>query len=103
MDSIVYITKVILLRTNERLLLGHDGFFQKIKHFQHYSALMLKLKIMDNQNKAISPFGDLINMNENYEVEYWASRFDVKPEVLKNAVLAVGNSAVAVEKYLKGK
>ena len=80
----------------------HDGFCQKIKHFQYYSALMLKLKIMDHQNKTISPFGDLINVNENYEVEYWANTFHVKPEVLKNAVLAVGNSAVAVEKYLKG-
>jgi len=57
---------------------------------------------MDKQNNAISPFGDLININENYEVEYWANTFDVKPEVLKNAVLAVGNSAAAVEKYLKG-
>jgi len=57
---------------------------------------------MDNQNNTVSPFGDLININENFEVEYWANIFDVKPEVLKHAVLAVGNSAIAVEKYLKG-
>jgi hypothetical protein len=44
---------------------------------------------------------DSINMEEYYVVEYWASKFDVKPEVLKQVVKEIGPSVDGVRKYLK--
>ncbi|WP_413667366.1 DUF3606 domain-containing protein [Mucilaginibacter sp. Mucisp86] len=58
---------------------------------------------MDNRSKAGWPDNSLINTSENYEVEYWANKFGVRPERLKTAVRAVGNSAAAVAKYLNSK
>ena len=43
-----------------------------------------------------------INMNEDYEVRDWSTKFGVTPEHLQRAVDAVGDRAEAVEKYLKG-
>ncbi|WP_244228743.1 DUF3606 domain-containing protein [Mucilaginibacter endophyticus] len=59
--------------------------------------------VMDNRNKTGAPDNSLINTSENYEVEYWANKFGVRPERLKTAVRAVGNSAAAVAKYLNNK
>lgn len=42
-----------------------------------------------------------IAMGENYEVQYWKDKFGVSAEELLRAVDAVGNSADAVEKYLR--
>ena len=58
---------------------------------------------MENMNKITWTNGNLINTSENYEVEYWANKFGVRPERLKTAVRAVGNSAAAVAKYLNNK
>lgn len=55
---------------------------------------------MENMNKNSWTNGNLINTSENYEVEYWANKFGVRPERLKTAVRAVGNSTVAVAKFL---
>lgn len=55
---------------------------------------------MDDKNKVGSPDKDLINTHENYEVEYWANKFGVTSEELKNIVKQVGNSAEAVKKHL---
>lgn len=54
-----------------------------------------------NNNYTGSLDSDKVNIHENYEVEYWANKFGVKPEQLKNAVETVGTSATAVEQYLK--
>ncbi|KEQ53730.1 DUF3606 domain-containing protein [Sphingobium chlorophenolicum] len=43
-----------------------------------------------------------IAMGEDYEVEYWTNKFGVSRDRLQQAVDAVGNSADAVEKHLKG-
>ncbi len=43
-----------------------------------------------------------IAMSEDYEVEYWTKKFGVSRDKLQQAVDAAGNSASAVEKYLKG-
>lgn len=43
-----------------------------------------------------------IAMGEDYEVEYWTHRFGVSRDRLQQAVDAVGNSADAVERHLKG-
>ncbi|WCT14694.1 DUF3606 domain-containing protein [Mucilaginibacter jinjuensis] len=56
---------------------------------------------MDNKAKTGSPDSDLINVSEDYEVQYWSKKFGVSAEQLKTAVKAVGNSAKAVGKHLK--
>jgi hypothetical protein len=58
---------------------------------------------MENMNKITWTNGNLINTSENYEVEYWANKFGVRPERLKTAVRAVGNSTAAVAKFLGNK
>jgi hypothetical protein len=42
-----------------------------------------------------------INIEEEYEVEFWTDHFRVSKPKLKEAVNAVGDSADAVRKYLK--
>ena len=42
-----------------------------------------------------------IALGEDYEVRYWTEKFGVSRERLEEAVKAVGNSASAVEQYLK--
>ncbi len=42
-----------------------------------------------------------IAMGEDYEVDYWTKKFGISREKLQAAVNAVGNSASAVEDYLK--
>jgi hypothetical protein len=56
---------------------------------------------MDNKTKTSSPDSRRINMEEDYEVEYWTTILDVTRAKLKAAVNAVGTSAAAVRKYLK--
>jgi hypothetical protein len=41
-----------------------------------------------------------INMEEYYVVEYWANKFEVKPEVLKQVIKEIGSSVDGVRKYL---
>jgi hypothetical protein len=41
-----------------------------------------------------------INMEEYYVVEYWANKFEVKPEVLKQVIKEIGPSVDGVRKYL---
>lgn len=42
-----------------------------------------------------------VSMEEDYEVRYWAEKFGVSADRLQEAVNRVGNSAAAVEEYLK--
>jgi hypothetical protein len=42
-----------------------------------------------------------IALGEDYEVRYWTDKFGVSRQRLEEAVRAVGNSATAVEQYLK--
>lgn len=43
-----------------------------------------------------------IALGEDYEVDYWTGKFGVSRDRLEQAVKAVGNSADAVERHLKG-
>ncbi len=43
-----------------------------------------------------------IALGEDYEVRYWTEKFGVSKDRLEEAVKAAGNSADAVERYLKG-
>jgi Protein of unknown function (DUF3606) len=42
-----------------------------------------------------------ININERLELQYWADRFGVTQERVRQAVEKVGNSAEAVEREIK--
>ena len=42
-----------------------------------------------------------INVNEAYELRDWAEKFGVSPELVREAVKAVGDRAENVEKYVK--
>jgi len=57
----------------------------------------------DNRKKRGEPDRSTINMNENYEKEYWKKKFRVSGQALAGAVRAVGKSAKKVEAYLKEK
>jgi hypothetical protein len=56
----------------------------------------------DDKTKTGSPDRDRINVNEDYEVQYWTKKFGVSAAQLKAAVSAVGPTAKAVEAHLKG-
>jgi hypothetical protein len=58
----------------------------------------------DNKSNTGSPDRDRISTSEDYEVRYWADKFGVSQDELKDAVKASGsNSPDKVEAYLKGK
>ena len=56
----------------------------------------------DNKTLRAPQDASRIAMGEDYEVEYWTGKFGVSKEKLQEAVDAVGNSADAVERHLKG-
>jgi len=58
---------------------------------------------MDNKSKVGQPDRSRINTSERYEMDYWKNKFGVSSQQLTGAVRAVGNSAKAVEEYLKDK
>lgn len=43
-----------------------------------------------------------VNVNEDYEVQYWTGRFNCSRQQLEDAVKAVGVSSERVEQYLRG-
>jgi Protein of unknown function (DUF3606) len=57
----------------------------------------------DNLKKRGSPDSKTINMNEEWEKEYWKKKFRVSGQQLAGAVRAVGKSVKKVEKYLNEK
>ncbi|WP_293783551.1 DUF3606 domain-containing protein [uncultured Pedobacter sp.] len=56
---------------------------------------------MDDKQKTGNADRARINVNEGYELDYWSDKFGVSKDKLKAAVETVGNSASAVEDYLK--
>jgi hypothetical protein len=55
----------------------------------------------DDKKNAGSPDRDRINVNEDYELQYWTMRLGVSAEVLRAAVKAVGPTAAAVREHLR--
>lgn len=53
----------------------------------------------DKQNTG-SPDRDRINVNEDYELQYWTKNLGVTSDQLKAAVKAVGPTAAAVRQHL---
>ena len=58
---------------------------------------------MENNIIPINRTHNYIDISEYYEIEYWAARFNVRPEQIRAAVKAVGNSVSSVEHYLNKK
>lgn len=54
----------------------------------------------DDKKNTGSPDRDRINVNEDYELQYWTMRLGVSAEELRNAVKAVGPTAETVRKHL---
>jgi hypothetical protein len=57
----------------------------------------------DNLKKRGSPDSKTINMNEEWEKEYWKKKLNVSGQQLAGAVRVVGKSVEKVTKYLKDK
>jgi hypothetical protein len=55
----------------------------------------------DDKSKRGPQDRNRINLNEDYEVQYWSEKFGVSSEQLRQAVEKVGSSAAAVEQELK--
>lgn len=55
---------------------------------------------MDSKQNTGSPDRDRINVNEDYELQYWSEKFGVSRDELKEAVKAAGTSVEAVQKHL---
>ncbi|EDM35335.1 hypothetical protein PBAL39_13922, partial [Pedobacter sp. BAL39] len=45
---------------------------------------------MDNEQKIGSLESGNINVNENYEVEFWAKKFNVSPQRLREIIKVTG-------------
>ncbi|MDB5120688.1 MAG: hypothetical protein JWN56_1906 [Sphingobacteriales bacterium] len=56
---------------------------------------------MDNKQNNGRPDRDRINVNEDYELQYWSSKFNVNVDTLRDAVKAVGTMSKDVEAHLK--
>ncbi|WP_312309188.1 DUF3606 domain-containing protein [Stenotrophomonas indicatrix] len=54
----------------------------------------------DDKKNTGSPDRDRINVNEDYELQYWTKALGVSADQLRAAVKAVGPTAVAVRKHL---
>lgn len=54
----------------------------------------------DDKKNTGSPDRDRINVNEDYEVQYWTKALGVSAEKLREAVKAVGPTSAAVRKHL---
>lgn len=57
-------------------------------------------KIMDDKSEIGKADDSQININESYEVQYWAEKFNVPQETLKSAVRAAGTRVDDVRDYL---
>ncbi|HFJ9613220.1 TPA: DUF3606 domain-containing protein [Stenotrophomonas maltophilia] len=54
----------------------------------------------DDKKNTGSPDRDRINVNEDYELQYWTTTLGVSAEELRAAVAEVGPTAAAVCKHL---
>ena len=54
----------------------------------------------DDKSKAGGPDRDRINVNEDYELQYWTKALGVSADELREAVKAVGPTAAEVRQHL---
>jgi hypothetical protein len=54
----------------------------------------------DDKKNTGSPDRDRINVNEDYEVQYWTKELGISAKQLRDAVEAVGPTSAAVRNHL---
>ena len=57
----------------------------------------------DNLKHTGEPDRSRINLNQDYEVQYWSKKFGCTADELRQVVARVGNMPDAVERALKNK
>ena len=60
-------------------------------------------KMADDPSKRDFRDKTRVNLNQDYERDYWKKRFRVSGQQLAGAVRAVGTSVKRIEEYLRGK
>jgi hypothetical protein len=60
----------------------------------------LEDEMSDDKKNTGSPDRDRINVNEDYELQYWTKTLGVSADKLREAVKAAGPTSAAVRKYL---
>lgn len=59
---------------------------------------------MSNHNTTNLGDRTVVNLNEPYEVQYWARKWNIPPEELRDAVKITGSLSVSdIEKFITGK
>lgn len=58
---------------------------------------------MDDKTKRGPQDASRVNVNEDYELQYWSERFGVSRDELRKAVAEVGPSVKSIEALLKGR
>jgi hypothetical protein len=56
--------------------------------------------VTDDKSKTGGPDRERINVNEDYELQYWTKALGVSADVVREAVKAVGPTAAAVRQHL---
>jgi len=56
--------------------------------------------VTDDKSKTGGPDRERINVNEDYELQYWTNALGVSADELREAVKAVGPTAAAVRQRL---
>jgi hypothetical protein len=69
--------------------------------FSHLQFNSKPKTMSDDKTKTQPQDATRVNVNENYEVQYWTKKFNCSEAELRRAVEAVGVSADKVEEYLK--
>lgn len=54
---------------------------------------------MERKQKS-NPFSEQINVTENFEVEFWAKKFGIRPMALREIVKSIGTDVNELRKYL---
>lgn len=57
-------------------------------------------KIMKRKQKN-NPFSEQINIAENFEVEFWAKKFGIRPMALREIVNSIGTNVNELRKYFE--
>ncbi len=60
--------------------------------------LRSNITIMERKQKS-NPFSEQINITENFEVEFWAKKFGIRPMALREIVKSIGTDVNDLRKY----
>jgi len=64
-------------------------------------ASSMEVPVADDKTQTGNPDRQRINTSEAYELRDWAAKFGVSEDLLRTAIVQVGNQAKDVERYLR--